>query len=238
MAKKAREGRRRLVIGHLERISSGVFDRYSRVITDLVGGENGIYALYRNNTLHYVGLATDLRKRLNQHLGDRHKGKWNYFSLYLVRSQRSLRDLEDLVLRIAYPKGNVVRGKFGGAPDLRKVLKSQIRTRAIEEINKLMGRARPPRRKRRRGKRPVAPGRGQAPLKGLLKNKRLQGLHKGKVHEAWVYASGRIRYRNTRYISPSAAAAAAVGRKTCNGWAFWRYKNDKGQWVPLSELRT
>ena len=236
MAKKAREGRRRLVIGHLERISSGVFDRYSRVITDLVGGKNGIYALYRNQTLHYVGLATDLRKRLNQHLRDRHKGKWNYFSLYLVRSERSLRDLEDLVLRIAYPKGNVVRGKFGGAPDLRKVLKSQIRTRAIEEINKLMGRAGSPRTKRRRGKRPVAAGKDHPPLKGLLGRRALRD--KRNLHSAWVYASGRIRYKGKRYNSPSAAAAAAVGRKTCNGWAFWRYKNDKGQWVPLRELRT
>ncbi len=84
MAKK-KAGRRRggLVLGHLERISSAAFDKYNQVITELVGGKNGIYALYRNNQLYYVGLATNLRQRINQHLKDRHAGKWNYFSLYL-----------------------------------------------------------------------------------------------------------------------------------------------------------
>ena len=63
--RKARSVSTRLVMGYLERISSGVFDRYSKLITGLVGGKHGIYALYRNNTLYYVGLATDLRKRPN-----------------------------------------------------------------------------------------------------------------------------------------------------------------------------
>ena len=37
-----------LVLGHLERISSNVFVKHKDVITDMVGGRDGIYALYRN----------------------------------------------------------------------------------------------------------------------------------------------------------------------------------------------
>jgi len=248
--KKAKERRlSRLVLGHLERISGGVFDRFSGVITDLVGGKSGIYALYRNNKLYYVGLATDLKKRLNRHLKDRHKGKWNYFSLYLVRKVEMLKDLESLAIRIAYPKGNKTRGKFGGAPDLRRALKSKIKTQVMEDINDLLGKSRntaisaAKKRKATKAGRAAAETRKktakQIPLKGLLKSKRLRGTYKGKLLRAWVYRSGRIRLKEMgkTFDSPSGAAGAALRGKSIDGWHFWRYKNAKGDWVPIDELR-
>ena len=42
---KAVKTPRGLVLGHLERISSAVFDKYNKVITEMVGGQNGIYVL-------------------------------------------------------------------------------------------------------------------------------------------------------------------------------------------------
>jgi type I restriction-modification system DNA methylase subunit len=36
------------------------------------GRRHGVYALYRGNRLYYVGLASNLRSRLNTHLRDRH----------------------------------------------------------------------------------------------------------------------------------------------------------------------
>jgi hypothetical protein len=243
VAKKASK-RRGLVIGHLERVSSGILDKYRREITELVGGRNGIYALYRNNQLYYVGLATNLKARVNQHLRDRHAGRWNYFSLYLVHSEKHLRDLESLAIRIAYPRGNRMRGRFGGAPDLRKMLKRRMSERAMREIHELMGRrskdlhrvlaarkAVATRKRRRTGKG------GAAPLKGLIRNKSLRGSRHGKTYYAWVMSSGRIKLRDgTIHASPSAAARAASGRGV-NGWRWWRFKNAKGQWVPVDELR-
>ena len=187
--KKATERRvSRLVLGHLEQISGGVFDRFSGVITDLVGGKSGIYALYRNKTLYYVGLATDLKRRLNSHLKDRHKGKWNYFSLYLVRKVEMLRDLESLAIRIAYPKGNRTRGKFGGAPDLRRALRMKIESKVMDEIGKLLGksggRARTAgeKRKARKAGRAAAKTRKktgkQIPLRGVVGVKGLRGTYK------------------------------------------------------------
>lgn len=234
---------RRLVVGHLERISSAAFDTYSKEITHLVGDSHGIYALYRNNQLHYVGLAKNLKSRVRNHLKDRHAGKWNYFSLYLVRSERHLHDLESLAIRVAYPKGNKTRGKFGGAPDLRRLLKAKMTERAKREIAELMGKT-PAKRQAAAGKPKTIrtsskkKQKGGAPLKGLLSRKRLRGTYRGKTYRAWAYSSGRIRLTDTGELhdTPS-GAAAAVTKHSLDGWHWWRYRNKKGEWVRLDEVR-
>ena len=94
-----------LVLGFLERISSRAFEEFPRQITELIGKQHGIYALYKGDHLYYVGLATDLRKRIKHHRQDRHAGKWDRFSLYLVHKVDHIKELESLLLRIADPKG-------------------------------------------------------------------------------------------------------------------------------------
>jgi len=246
---KGRKKRRRargLVVGHLERVSGDVFDKRSGAITELAGNRPGIYALYKNNTLYYVGLARKLRLkgRVKSHLRDRHAGKWNSFSMYFVRSERYLKDLESLAIRIAYPKGNKARGKFGGAPDLRKMLRKKMLHSAREEIDALMGRiARPvdvksaplstsahKARKTRRSRVPV--------LKGLLTDKALRMRYKGKKYRAWINRSGTIRLRHTGEIfdSPS-TAAKAIRKQESNGWYWWQFRNKRGEWKRLQELR-
>ena len=56
-AKKAKRKTRAIVQGHLERINSQVFDNYKDQITDLIGKNHGVYALYRRSKLYYIGLA-------------------------------------------------------------------------------------------------------------------------------------------------------------------------------------
>jgi len=107
---KIKRKSRPIVIGHLEKVSSKVFDRYRKQITDMIRGNYGVYALYRRHKLHYIGLATDFRRRINQHLKDRHKGKWNYFSLYLIRKIDHLHEIEALLVRMAEPGGNKQKG--------------------------------------------------------------------------------------------------------------------------------
>jgi hypothetical protein len=58
-----------LVRQHLENVSRDVPRHYSQIIQAFVRGRHGICALYRKNRLYYVGLATNLRARLNQPLG-------------------------------------------------------------------------------------------------------------------------------------------------------------------------
>ena len=56
---------RQLVSQYLESISGTALDKYQRIIREYVRRRHGIYALYRRDRLYYVGLASNLRNRLN-----------------------------------------------------------------------------------------------------------------------------------------------------------------------------
>ena len=94
------------VCEHLENISREALEKYQNIIRNYVRRRHGVYALYRHGKLYYVGLATNLRNRLKQHLKDRHGQSWDRFSVYLTIGDSHLRELEALTLRIVRPKGN------------------------------------------------------------------------------------------------------------------------------------
>lgn len=84
----------------------------------------GVYALYRKNTLYYVGLATNLYWRLLAHTKNRNKGKWDRFAIFRVGRVRYLKDMETLLLRVAAPIGNKVSGHLlHRDADLTRVLR-------------------------------------------------------------------------------------------------------------------
>ena len=64
----------------------------------------------------------------------------------------------------------------------------------------------------------------------------LWAWYKGQEYRGSLLKDGLISFMRERHDSPSAAGRAAIGR-TCNGWAFWHYRNEKGEWVALRELR-
>jgi hypothetical protein len=73
----------------------------------------GIYALYNNHGLYYVGLTDySLRGRIQKHTQDHHKGKWERFSWYHIPKLTLTKDIETILLSIIDPKGNRVKGKF------------------------------------------------------------------------------------------------------------------------------
>jgi len=104
--KKTKRTTRPIISGYLERVSALIFDKYKKEITDMIRGHQGLYALYYKNKLYYVGLASNLKNRINHHLRDRHQGKWTHFSLYIIRKADHIKELESLLLRIADPTGN------------------------------------------------------------------------------------------------------------------------------------
>ena len=91
--KKAKRATRTIISGYLERVSALVLEKYKSEIAEMIQGHQGLYALYRRNKLYYVGLASDLRRRINQHLKDRHGGKWTHFSLYIIRKTDHIKEL-------------------------------------------------------------------------------------------------------------------------------------------------
>ena len=226
MAKSKKKAQKRtsrpLVLGYLEQISSSVFSKFSGQVTSLVGKRHGIYALYRNSKLYYIGLATNLRSRVKHHLKDKHAGKWNKFSLYLVRKVDHIRELETIVMRMASPAGNTTRGRLPRAENLKFELLSRVKLEQKRQISKLVGER--VRRdisrvgiKRKKGLK-RAGGPVLAPY--IKKNGfRLRGRYKGQDFVAKVYRSGSIGFQGAVYNSPSVAGQAARNRST-NGWTF------------------
>ena len=230
MAKRAQ-----LVSQHLENISSDALDKYQDVIRSYVRSRQGIYALYRKNKLYYVGLAGNLRNRLTNHLRDRHKGGWDRFSVYLTIGDSHLKELESLILRTVKPTGNSQTGKFIKSENLRGRLSRDLRAKHRAELNWLIGRATAPtasrtrRRKMREKGKPVMANYINRPT-------RLQATYRGKLVKARIRGNGLVRYKMRDYNSPSVAGAAVV-KRSCNGWTFWKYERGPGDWVLLDELR-
>lgn len=218
-----------LVCQHLENISRDALENYQTAIKKYVKGRHGIYALYKKDKLYYVGLASNLRNRLKNHLRTRNAKSWDRFSIYLTIKDAHLRELESLVLRIASPSGNKKSGKFLRSQDLKPVFKNAVTSSQRMEINSLFGiEGEEATAKKKYGKLTV--------LSMLNKKFKIRMLYKGKLHKAVVRQNGTIRYKGEVYNSPSLAAQAVRGMPS-NGWVWWKYERAPGDWVVLDELR-
>lgn len=226
--------RQRLFTEYLERVSGKLLeDEYREAIGALIKGHAGIYALYKGERLYYVGLASNLMGRVKQHLKDRHAKRWDKFSVYLASRDEHIKPLESLLLRIALPTGNRVKGRLANATDLRRDLYRAMRDRDRQNHASLLGGL----VARRLVRNATAKGRGTLVLQGGLdRRKSLRATYKGKEYSATLRKSGYITYAGEKYSSPSAAALAVVGRHV-NGWRFWHYRVPRKGWLPLAELR-
>ena len=240
--KKTKRKARAIVSGYLEKVSSSIFDKYQGEITEMVRGHQGLYALYRRDKLYYVGLATNLKRRIRYHLKDKHQGNWTHFSLYIISKDDHVKELESLLLRIAYPVGNRQRGKLAGSKNLLPGLKRQVKRKIKEEMEEMF---RPTRVKRTTVKKKVRrTGRSakvSRPLDGIFRGgKVIYATYKGKDYKAWVNRIGRIRlsHNGERFDTPSGAGSAVRGGKATNGWSFWKVKKGKGELVSLGSVRT
>ena len=227
--------RNQLVCQHLENISRDALQKHQSIIRRYVRQRQGIYALYRRNKLYYVGLASSLQSRLAMHLRDHHANSWDRFSVYLTIGDSHLRELESLILRVVKPAGNKQKGKFTKSEDLRRRLQRDLLGFQRAERDAMFGRpARPvPIRKAAA----IADGRIPALAEYITTALILRASHKGRKITARVRRDGTIRFAGKVYTSPSVAGAAAVKRKTCNGWTFWEYERAPGDWVKLDAFR-
>jgi len=103
-------------------------------------GYAGIYALYRRNTLYYIGLTTNLLGRIRWHLRDRHAGKWDHFIIFRIQRVRYLKDIETLIHQLIDTPGNRVKGKVPRDADLNRVLREVLveHERTIREIKRAL----------------------------------------------------------------------------------------------------
>lgn len=229
--------RQQLVCQQLENASSDVLEKYPDVISHYMRRRNGVYALYRRERLYYVGLATNLRSRLKQHLRDRHRGLWDRFSVYLTIGSHHIREMESLLLRILRPVGNKQNGRFVRCEDLAKRLSREIEAIEREERINMLGQRRRAEAKRARDSASGTPV--LAAYVTSIRRNRLRGQHKGMVVRARVRNDGAIivrGFKGRRFKSPSLAARHVV-KHPKNGWQFWHYERSPGEWVQLKHLR-
>ena len=231
--------RSQLVCQHLENISRDALQKYQAIIRRYVRHRQGVYALYRRNKLYYVGLAGSLQSRLSMHLRDRHADSWDRFSVYLTIGDSHLRELESLILRVVKPSGNKQKGKFAKSEDLRRKLAHDFRSSFTAEIDAMFGKParRTPARATTHRIPASAPGRTPALARFVSTPLILRAHHKGHKLTARVRRNGTILFAGKVYTSPSVAGAAAVKRKTCNGWTFWEYERAPGDWITIDALR-
>lgn len=223
-----------LVSEYLENISGDVLKDYPRLVRQHIKGRHGIYALYKDTRLYYVGLASNLSQRIKHHLKDRHARSWNRFSIYMTIDQQHMKDLESLFLRIAQPSGNKVKGKFTKATRLNQKLMREVADTIAGKFGEST-RKTTSTHQIRSPKKSVRKGPALAPYVQTRLKIRMQ--YKGKTLKARVRSDGTINFQGKIYTSPSIAGAHARGKKTLNGWKSWKYKNERGEWVYLDALR-
>jgi len=224
---------RPIVEAYLERIGQKVFKDFSSVITALIKGNQGIYALYKRDKLYYIGLASNLKNRIKHHLNDKHKNYWTHFSLYIISKQEHIKEFESVILRVAWPKGNTVKGKLSRAKNLRPSLKRQLKAEWVRQIDGIIGS-----RKKGVKKVQIKTTGTEKPLKGLFRHYQpIYGKYKGKQYKANVLKSGYIKLNNKLYSTPTGAAQVIIDRGAVNGWNFWKYKDKSGELRRISDLR-
>lgn len=229
-----------LVCQHLENISRDALEKHQEVVKNYAKGKHGIYALFSKERLYYVGLASDLRSRLKNHLHDRHANTWDRFSIYLTVNNEHLKDLEALVLKIAAPKGNKQTGKFSVSQNLMPSFKQDIKDKHRSEMDHLVGRKRQPSaaKKTKAGTPAKAEKSSRTPTLApyIEQPLKIRWTYKDTTYKATVRKDGTILSGGKVYNSPSLAAAAIAGRPI-NGWVSWQYQKPTGEWVLLDILR-
>ena len=85
---------------------------FKKEIKKILGENSGSYVLYSHKKLYYVGIAKNLYGRLCQHTRDKHKKKWDEFSVFIIGRGKYLKDIETIAQLISNPKANVWKGRF------------------------------------------------------------------------------------------------------------------------------
>lgn len=203
-----------IITKKLQNIGISALENYSFLLTELIAEQPGIYALYKGNDLYYIGKAVDLKRRLSQHLKDRHHKKWDKFSLFIVNNEKHIGDLESLLVTVCEPKGNRQHPR-GKAVSLESDFRKRIDVYRQEQDALLFG------RKKGVSSRKVIP---------------LETVYKGKKYTAKLLSNGNISFNRQIFSSPSAAGRFITGKVSNNGLLFWKSKDKKGKLVSLKKL--
>jgi hypothetical protein len=152
--------------------------------------------------------------------------------VYLVADDEHIKPLESLVLRIASPEGNRIKGKLPGAVNRKQSIEQKMKGEDATSRAKMMGGSAIKRLLKAKVK-----TEGMTGMHGVLDHRHaLRAEYKGQTYKATLRKDSQISFNGELYASPTAAAKAIVKGGAVNGRRFWKYKNDAGEWVVLSHL--
>ncbi|PIT84879.1 hypothetical protein COU37_01315 [Candidatus Micrarchaeota archaeon CG10_big_fil_rev_8_21_14_0_10_45_29] len=97
-------------------------------IKTLLRKYSGIYGLYKDDELYYVGLANNLHKRVKDHIKDRHAKKWDRFKLIIIKKVKYVKDLEALVLSLHKPTGNKRNSRVPSSYHINRFIRNIIKS--------------------------------------------------------------------------------------------------------------
>lgn len=125
-----------LIKSHLQGITRALLDGEKRIpFMDFLNQDSqrrGVYVLYNKSKIHYAGKASDLPKRLKDHLKDKHADKWDTMTLFFLSQSANVDELEGLLIAAARPPGNDKKPKIG--KDMRKKLSQFLKKDADIQI--------------------------------------------------------------------------------------------------------
>jgi len=117
-----------LIIAHAENIPARIIKKGDilQAFREALGRRTGIYILYRKDLVFYVGLAGSLRGRIASHTKDHLRGRWDRFSLFVVKKDKYLKDIESLLIRAARPSANQRKPDFASHHNIKKELQKKV----------------------------------------------------------------------------------------------------------------
>ena len=241
--------KKRIFTEKIEGIPISFFDsRYKMLVKEELKNKFGVYALYdKKKRLYYIGIAQhNIANRIKQHKRNTHKGQWKYFSVYFTKKKNFIKSLEDAFISIVLPKGNVqkpMKIDTGNKRIIRKMERiDKYKRMSMSDSGRDKTKKSNALKKIRKKKFHVKRSTNRPSLKNYFKNNRplQKSSNKGKTYKATLLKSGKIKYKNKLYESPSGAAKVIVHRRSpnsgVNGWTFWSVKDSNNNWVKLSDL--
>ena len=174
-----------LVLSHLNGIKRALLEGEKRPafleFLKQTDDRRGIYTLYgRDGRLHYAGKASDLPRRLDQHLNDRLAERWDEMTLFFLSDSADIAELEGLLVAAAHPPGNKQKPRIGA--DMRKDLKRFLRRDAMAQIDQVVY----PHK--------VHPNKEENvdALSGRITPKKLKGIKQAKLASVLGISQGRV----------------------------------------------
>ena len=169
-----------LVRSHLRGIKRALLEGEKRpaflAFLEQTNDRRGIYALYDSKgRLYYTGKASDLPKRLDQHLKDKHAESWDQMTLFFLSDSANVAELEGLLVATANPPGNTQKPRIGN--DQRRELRNFLKQDAMAQINQAIF----PHKKDSKDK-----------LSGRITPKKLKNIQQKKLAMALGISQGRV----------------------------------------------